>query len=400
MFREYYAKDFSLGEDFPSIEKREFGFASFGGWMLRHKSFKTAEELEFFLQDSVPYGAYFSCAYYEDPEADMNKKGWLGADLIFDVDADHIPTSCNKIHDEWVCGSCGFAGRGIEPEKCPSCSSEKIEVNSWPCEVCIETAKVEIIKLVDFLVDDFGFSEKEIRLFFSGHRGYHVYVQTKSVEPLDAIARKEITDYICGRGLRFSSFGLDGKVLATKKGAFKVLADLGWRRRIVRGIKDAILNADEQKLASFGFSNADTRAILENKEKILIELEKSDKAGLIKGIGPERWEKIVNLSVSLQSAKIDTVVTTDVHRLIRLDNSLHGKTGFKKVEIPMSAIEDFDPFKSAVAFTKGEVTVLVSSAPAFKLDDETFGPYKNQKIELPTAAAVLLVCKGRAEVIG
>jgi DNA primase small subunit len=179
-----------------------------------------------------------------------------------------------------------------------------------------------------------------------------------------------------------------------------VLADLGWRRRIVRGIKDAILNADEQKLASFGFSNADTRAILENKEKILIELEKSDKAGLIKGIGPERWEKIVNLSVSLQSAKIDTVVTTDVHRLIRLDNSLHGKTGFKKVDIPMSAIEDFDPFKSAVAFTKGEVTVLVSSAPAFKLDDETFGPYKNQKIELPTAAAVLLVCKGRAEVIG
>ncbi|MBS7633668.1 DNA primase small subunit PriS [Candidatus Bathyarchaeota archaeon] len=399
MFHEYYTKDFSLGEGFPSIEKREFGFASFNGWMLRHKGFKTADELELFLRDSVPYGAYFSCAYYEDPEADMSKKGWLGADLIFDVDADHIPTPCNKIHDEWVCGNCGFAGRGIEPEKCPSCSSEKIAVDSWPCEVCIKTAKVEIIKLVDFLINDFGFSKKEIRLFFSGHRGYHVYVQTRDVEPLDAIARKEITDYICGRGLSSSSFGLDGKTLTMRKESFKALADVGWRRRIIRGIKDALLNADERKLASFGFSSTDAKAILGNREKILMELEKSDKAGLIKGIGPERWEKMVNLGISLQSAKIDTVVTTDVHRLIRLDNSLHGKTGFKKVEISMSAIDDFDPFTSAVAFSHGEATVSVSSAPAFRLGNEMFGPYKDQKVKLPTAAAMLLVCKGRAKVI-
>jgi hypothetical protein len=37
------------------IEKREFGFASFGGWMLRHKGFKNKEELTAFLQDSVSH---------------------------------------------------------------------------------------------------------------------------------------------------------------------------------------------------------------------------------------------------------------------------------------------------------------------------------------------------------
>jgi len=43
--------------------------------------------------------------------------------------------------------------------------------------------------------------------------------------------------------------------------------------------------------------------------------------------------------------------------------------------------------------------VFVSSAPKFRLGGDTFGPYKSQKVELPTAAAVLLVCKGRAEIV-
>jgi len=100
----------------------------------------------------------------------------------------------------------------------------------------------------------------------------------------------------------------------------------------------------------------------------------------------------------MQSAKIDTVVTTDVHRLIRLTNTLHGKTGLKKIEISITDIERFDPFKSAIAFKEGTVKVLASDAPEFRLGDQTYGPYKNQQVELPTAAALLLLCKGRAEI--
>jgi hypothetical protein len=81
-----------------------------------------------------------------------------------------------------------------------------------------------------------------------------------------------------------------------------------------------------------------------------------------------------------------------------MSGTLHGKTGLKKVEFPISELGAFDPFKSAVAFKSGTVSVVVSDAPEFRLDDEVFGPYKNCKIELPTAAAVLLVGKGRAEV--
>jgi hypothetical protein len=32
------------------------------------------------------------------------------------------------------------------------------------------------------------------------------------------------------------------------------------------------------------------------------------------------------------------------------------------------------------------------------LDGETLGPYKNETKELPVAAAIMLICKGRAKV--
>jgi len=397
-FREYYTKEFSLNGNLSMIERREFGFASFEGWMLRHQSFKNKDELTGFLSESIPRDAYFSCAYYEDPKAEMEKKGWLGADLIFDIDADHIPTPCDKVHDEWVCGKCGFAGKGITPEKCPACDSEKFEDSKWPCEVCLTSAKSETIKLLDMLTEDFGFSEKETHVFFSGHRGYHVHVEHEAIRNLDSLARKEIVDYVCGLGLDAVSLQLDGKRLTGL-----TMKDTGWRGRIAKGMHEFVVTAGPEDYGNAGFEkpfiNTAIRTITKNRDALIKSLEGSKPWGIFKGIGPETWRKIMEYSAKTQVANIDTVVTTDIHRLIRLAGTLHGKTGLKKVEFPARAISDFDPFKSAIAFKGGTATVFVSNAPEFRMAEETFGPYRNQKVELPTAAAVLLVCKKRAEAV-
>jgi DNA primase small subunit len=379
------------------VEKREFGFIMFREGMLRHKKFKNKEEFEGFLRSFAPSDVYYSCAYYEDPEAEMEKKGWLGADLIFDIDADHITTSCSKIHDEWTCGKCGFAGKGIEPEKCPVCGGEKFEVSTWPCENCLASAKAETVKLLDMLMKDFGFSEKELHVFFSGHRGYHVHVENEAVKSLDAIARKEIVDYVCG-------IGFDATLQGLGEESFHAFESLnlnssGWRGRVARGIYDFILTANVEDYKILGVKGNVATAIIKNKDAILKKLNARGSYGAIKGVGFETLKKITEFCAKSQAAQVDTVVTTDIHRLIRVANTLHGKTGLKKIEFPISRIEDFDPFESAVAFKKGTATVFVSDAPKFKLCDEIFGPYKNQRVELPMAAAMLLVCKGRAEVI-
>jgi DNA primase small subunit len=399
-FRKYYMKNYSLDDSLSMTDRREFGFVLFEGWMLRHKSFKHYDELREFLRNSAPSDAYYSCAYYEDPEAEMDRKGWLGADLIFDIDADHVPTSCKKVHDAWVCGDCDFSGKGVVPRKCPICGSEKFNVKTWLCEVCLGSAKTETVKLLDMLMRDFGFSEKEVSVFFSGHRGYHVHVESEVVKTLDAVARKEIVDYVSGLGFDAVFHGLGEKgVRMAHVLRGPGLNDSGWRGRIAKGVYYFILGAKEEDLKGTGLKRNVIAAILKNKDMILKSWEDAGPWSAIKGVGFETWKKIAEFCAKSQSAHVDTVVTTDIHRLIRLAGTLHGKTGLKKVEFPVSAIEGFNPFKSAVAFKKGTATVFVSDAPKFTLGEEVFGPYKERRVELPTAAALLLVCKGRAEVV-
>ena len=55
------------------------------------------------------------------------------------------------------------------------------------------------------LENDFGFSQDELHVFFSGHRGYHVHIENDAVRSLDAMARKEIVDYVTGLGIKLFS---------------------------------------------------------------------------------------------------------------------------------------------------------------------------------------------------
>jgi DNA primase small subunit len=381
------------------VKQREFGFIKFEGWMQRHKSFQGMEELKEFLQVFIPSDAYYSCAYYENPKAEMDSKGWLGADLIFDIDADHIPTPCNKIHDKWRCDNCGFSGKGIPPEKCPVCSREKFVVSTWPCEICLDSSKDETLKLLDMLTQDFGFSQKEIRIFFSGHRGYHIIVESKVIETLDAMSRKEIVDYITGLGVDlFHELNAKSK---SKTSTFPevFISDIGLLKRLVQGLQSFMATAKDDDFKNIGLKSNVVEVLMRNRNLFLENLQKKGEWIFVKGVGFSSWRKIMMHVIKLQSAKIDTVVTTDIHRLIRLPDTLHGKTGFKKVEFPISDIYTFDPFKDAIAFNGGEVFVNISDAPEFRVGDKIFGPYKNQQVELPTAAALFLICKGRAEVV-
>ena len=397
-FSEFYNNSSTEIPPPTSIGQREFAFLLFKERiMMRHRGFASIRDLKLLLSETVPSDVYHSCAYYENPESEMDKKGWLGADLVFDIDADHIPTSCNKIHDEWTCNKCGFSGKGITPETCPICEGQKFDTKTWPCELCLNSAKEETAKLIDMLEKDFGFSHEEMHVFFSGHRGYHVHIESEAVKTLDAMARKEIVDYVSGIGLAI--LDEEAKERPKERRASRVfnLHDFGWNKRIKLGMQKFILNAAREDLRNVGIRSY--AAVLQNKEAILKRCLEEGRWNSVKGISVETWTKIAEHVKNLESAKIDTVVTTDIHRLIRLAGTLHGKTGLKKVEFPVKRLEDFDPFKEAVAFIEGVVKVFVSDAPEFRLGGNVFGPYKSQTVELPTAAAVLLICRGRAEVV-
>ena len=395
-FSEYYNDPSNVLPAPLHVEQREFAYLQFKErFMVRHKRFETIERFQSVLSKNVPSDVYHSCAYYENPDFDMEKKGWSGADVVFDIDADHIPTSCDKIHDEWKCQKCEFDGKGITPEECPICGGDKFQTKTWPCALCIQSAREETAKLLDMLEKDFGFAASELHVFFSGHRGYHVHVEDEAVRSLDALARKEIVDYVTGLGL--AVLDKEAKARPGKKPAAKKfnLHDFGWNRRLKVGMQNFLSNATQDDLKNIGLRN---NSLLKNKENIIKRCLNDGRWDSIPGVSVQTWLKLAEHVKDLESAKIDTVVTTDIHRLIRMNGTLHGKTGLKKIEFPAEQLEDFDPFTQAVAFKKGTAKVLVSDAPEFRLGGNTLGPYKNVKVELPVAAAIMLILKGRAEV--
>lgn len=401
-FSDFYSSPHTVIPSPASLGQRELGFLLFREkMMLRHKFFARITDLKLFLKETVPSDVYHSCAYYENPAAEMDNKGWLGADLVFDIDADHIPTSCNKIHDEWTCtnNECGLSGRGVTPETCPACEGKKFDTKTWPCDICLESAKGETAKLIDILEKDFGFLNKEMSVFFSGHRGYHVYVESEAVKTLDTVARKEIVDYITGLGLTIPDGKTKGKYRRTRAPPEFSLHDFGWNKRLKLGLRNLILNATKENLKIAGVKGKAANKILEKKQVLLKRCVENGRWDSVKEIGVGTWKKLARHVKGIESSQIDTVVTTDTHRLIRMNGTLHGKTGLKKVLFPLASLQDFDPFKEAVAFKEGSVNLFVSDAPEFRLDGNVFGPYRRKTVELPTAAALLLVCKGRAEVV-
>jgi len=369
--------------------------------MVRHKAFRDFESFSTSLLSLTPSDVYYSTAYYQHPELEMERKGWLGSDVVFDVDADHIDTPCKETHDMWSCTGCKETRRGKKPSKCPKCGSEKIDEKPWLCDRCLIAAKEEVLKLVEFLAEDFGTKSDQMHVFFSGHRGYHLHLISDSLKRLDDLQRREIVDYVMALGLDPAEQGLYQDLF--DKHPFIVgpdLTDPGWRGRLARGVYQILTEWSQNSLVELGFTRGAAAQILKDRDRIKTEWSKKMLWSSFQDkwkINERVWRNIVEKAMSLVAlpAKIDTVVTTDIHRLIRMPGTLNGKTGLKAAMVALDRLEDFDPFYEPVVFD-GNQMVEITDAPELRLRDQTFGPYVDQKVELPLAAAVLLVAKGVA----
>lgn len=405
VFSEYYRTNSVMIQPPTDYQRREFGFILFDrGIMVRHQGYHQFNEVRAFLQSTVPLHAYYSAALYERPRETMDKKGWLGTDLMFDIDFDHIPTACKKNHEYWICVRCDYSGTGRKPETCPRCEGSKFKAEAWLCETCLEQSKSETLKLINFLIKDFGFDQEEIEVIFSGHRGYHVHIERTEIRQLKQASRREIVDYVLGTGLVPELHGLK-RVKKTKQNIGPDLNDPGWRGRIAKSVYNVISNPDSVS-AIDGLPQKMKKYLITHKNAILDAWNKKSIYsgfplfwGAVKTINAEVWLKLSNTGVKGLASEVDTVVTTDTRRLIRLPLSLHGKTGLKVVKVPINTLDKFDPLVEAIAFKKGKLRIHVNKAHKFRIGDTVYGPYDGEKVELPSAAALYLLCKKAASPI-
>jgi len=371
-FREYYkTSEIELPDRFG---RREFAFVFFGSrGMVRHLSFDRKKILKNFLIEKVPAHVYYSTAYYQNPNAPtMQEKNWMGAELIFDLDSDHLPDA-NKI------------------------SYEKQ----------LELVKDEFYKLVnDFLLGDFGFDEKNIELFFSGGRGYHCHVKDPKILNLDSSERREIVDYITGRDLIDSllfrehitrTINVKGRNVPSEKTLIMPRpTEPGWSGRISRGlieIIDEIIKSENpiEKLEEYGVKKDTAEKLLADLSEERLNRIKEGRLDQSKTIRKFFLNNALRrTAVSMSAGETDEPVTCDVKRLIRLPLSLHAKTGLKVFRITIDKLRDFNPLKDAIVFTDNPVKVDLNYNINLKMNEEKFDLKIGENI-IPTYLAIFLI---------
>ena len=94
--------------------------------------------------------------------------------------------------------------------------------------------------------------------------------------------------------------------------------------------------------------------------------------------------------------KIDSNVTSDIHRIFRLEGSLNSKSSL--VKLVCQDIEKFNPYIEACLIEDNPVEILANFPIKFSLKNTKFGPYMNEKTSFPKYAAAYMVCKGIASI--
>lgn len=353
------------------IGEREFGVGNFEIKISqRHMSFRSERDLKEYLStNAVPYVSS-SSAFYKFPSGrPMEKKGWLGSELVFDLDVTDMDLPCQLKHGK-----------------------------SWVCSICLNEVRKETIKLVyDFLIPDFGFSEKEIKVNFSGNRGYHVHVDNKDMLMLDAAARREVTGYISGSGIEFADLfptaGRRGEKLFGPSSKEK-----GWRGKIAKNFLSN-LNAGVDSLMNMGMEKPIASKLWRSKGLVQMGIENGNWDMVYIKNKADFWRGVIEKQAVSQSDRIDRNVTNDPTHLIRLANSIHGGTGLvaKKLKRP-GELYGFDPMKEAIAFRKGYVKIDAHTNYELIMTGQKFGPYAGE-IKVPTYVGAYLYLKGQARII-
>lgn len=379
--------------------KREFGFMQWPDRpgpppFFRHKAFPTADGLRDYLARAGPHSAYYSTAYYNRPgEMKMLDKQWLGAELIFDLDADHLAEA----------------------------EAAKAAGHEMPLADQLRIVKTQFKRLLDeFLFGDFGLGEKDVWITFSGGRGYHAHVVEERLMQLDSRGRREIVDYVTGkfpaergkespdlsRLITERTVHVEGRGKFVKKTTQETMAPAdapGWPGRITRtlvgSLRANVLEAPDKRAAKKWLTAMDGIGP-DSAEKFV---DKFDERALERiAAGYMDQGKVVRRVIHnvLQQATLpfakgetDEPVTADTKRLIRLPGSLHGKSGLRVVTLTRDLLNEFDPLRDAVAFGSNPVRINPRKDATVTLGGETVSVKAGEVVEVPERHAVFWLAR-------
>ncbi|MBI2445444.1 DNA primase catalytic subunit PriS [Candidatus Micrarchaeota archaeon] len=343
-----------------ALPQREFGF----GWHkkidYRHKAFSTHRDFERFVLQDVPLFMSSSTAYYRFPDKQpMTQKEFSGADLVFDLDAPR--------------------------------SKENHSHRDLLCEGCLLDVHEQALRILAFLKDDFGLQGV---LVFSGQKGFHIHVRGEAVWDLSKEARRQMAEYVAAEGL-------DAEAFFTKAAAYSDSSERnvgtlrgpsgssgGWAGKIYAVMRNAIASNNTASLKVFGVSKKHRDDVAARPAEMLAQLEVGNWSAFCSKPNVEALVSAVKV------AQTDKAVTFDLHRLLRIPESLHGGTGFLAKTLPEA---DSFAFEDVLAFDRSKtLTVIPRDDLRFEFLGEKFDLLRARFAEVPLPLGLFLLCQEKA----
>ncbi len=305
------------------INHREIGYGYLRKVDNRNISFESEKEYLIWVLKYSPFHLYKSLSYMEYPHmaGGASQKRIFKREMAFDIDV-HKTEKCR--HDE-----------------------------SWICDVCLEEAKNQTYILIDeFLIPDFGLSKNDLKIVFSGNRGYHIYIKPQNegikdiIEHWNRYQRRYFIEYILGKNLNLGHMGS------------------GWKRRLLKQFEKSRIGIKQFEKT-------------QNWKNIIEKRKNKDKIYSIIDYTKNRLE-------------LDEKVMEDDIRLLRVIGSLHGYTGFMVKEIRYNSLNDFNPLNHSIfsQFNKKFYSVKITQ----KIDDLTIRgeTYNHENKEIPASFLLFL----------
>ena len=298
--REYYESADLLVED---IHRREISI----DLNVRNIYCNSIDDLRSKILDrqKAPSGIFASTGYYLDPH---DCKDLINYDLVFDLDTDNT-----------------FENRFDQ----------------------IEDSRKITLRMIDTVLKDLGFEKEDMLIEYSGSKGFHVTITDEYYRNLDAVERRQLIDYIQGKGVDKANIIVDGK-----------LRPYGWGRQVGHFINEVILSPDfdSEDLNKYFGKNVVKKisALLENPQKV--EDLKAGRFREFTGLLPATMRFTKELSDYL-----DRKVTTDRRRVLRVPGSIHGKSGLPSIRVDYDDLVLTEIIVDKLMTTVGtdEVTILL-----------------------------------------
>lgn len=322
--KEYYEAEFSLDPALSVIGTKDFHMREFGFQVVRNGdlrfvrniSFPTPEALFEYIQATTPLSIYVGAIYSEGPDyreqRSIHQVDWIRRELIFDIDL----TDYDEVR------FCGCRGK------------------NEMCEHCWELVNVGARWIHETMVEDFGV--EGIKWDFSGRRGLHATILDYDFSTLDEEQRAAIVNYL-------TFFKGEGKNVKYHPPAkhHKEYNNRMWHLLYQSFFKEVTV----EQLIEIGFGQSRALQILNQRDRMGVSNEFLNRHVFVRqklaSITPSQQipskEEILETILFRWSPRLDSAVTVDLRRILRMPGSVHGDTGRVVRFIEPDEFDFFDP---------------------------------------------------------